>query len=284
MVLNSTWTPVSGDLSGPLVMLDSLDQFSLDQLALDHCVQLAPSPTLSDRCELEVLSSRVTTNITSLVLVSSCPRWEVVGDLQYLLSLQGTPLQGCSTPEMQVFSAELQLNKGYSKLVLRLPPAHTQPFWVFSLQVVTTEVKVVPSMPIMPGMGHFDLSCVDTMLEGGCLSERAGKFKNIFDNFQASHTPPVNNPGISSAPKMEDLLANPMLMQTMLSKSHKESKSEQEEESGNDSDMKLLSSIKTYIDLKFDGLQQTLLKSMDEKFKKQSNKIDMILKHLEDKG
>lgn len=112
MVLSSTWTPVSGDLSGPLVMLDSLDLFSLDQLALDHCVQLAPSPTSSDRCELEVLSSRVTTSITSLVLVSSCPRWEVVGDLQYLLSLQGTPLQGCSTPEMQVFFCRAAAQQG----------------------------------------------------------------------------------------------------------------------------------------------------------------------------
>jgi hypothetical protein len=275
LTLSSTWTPLDGQLSSSLTILDSIEQFSLDQVTLDNCVQLAPGPS-GERCEL-VLSSEVAgTAISNLVLVSSCPRWEVVGDLQYLMSLQGSLMEDCSTEDLKVFLAKLHLKKSYSKICLRLPPSHSEPFWLFSVQAVIVASKI-PFQPKMPGMGHFDLGLVNSMLEGEGLSERAEKFKNLFDNFQSSHKPQVS---VSSPPKMEDLLGNPMLLQTMLNTRNGEPKTSDAKVVDNEqSDLSSL--IKSYIDMKFTCLQSELLAAVDKKFEKQNTKIDRILELLE---
>eukprot|EP00090_Calanus_glacialis_P031687 TRINITY_DN5267_c0_g1_i1.p1 TRINITY_DN5267_c0_g1~~TRINITY_DN5267_c0_g1_i1.p1 ORF type:complete len:276 (+),score=67.32 TRINITY_DN5267_c0_g1_i1:44-871(+) len=264
--ISSGWSTTTGSLACSVV--SSLESFSLDDLTPNSCVHLSWCSD-DDRGEL-VLTATRSTAVSGFLLVTDCPRWEVVGGIQYLTSVQGDLLD--SFEGTQVFSVQLKLPKTYEKLTLRLPPS-VRSCWLYCVQAVTEKIESVK-------IGHFDLNNVNILLgEEKQLSNKAEKFKSLFENFQASQ----NNPGASdmlkSPPKMSDLMLNPMLLHSMMGKPHSPLKPRTPITENPDTDTNFLL-LKTYIDKKFEIMEHNIMKVIEEKDKLQNVKLDKILEHL----
>lgn len=266
--ISSGWPAATGSLSCTLV--DSLDSFILDDLSPESCVQLI-SDSEENRGEV-VLAATGNTGTTGFLLVTDCPRWEVVGGIQYLTTVQGNLLD--SFEGTQVYSVQLKLPKTYEKLTLRLPPS-AKSCWLYCVQVVTSKMECVR-------VGHFDIRNVNHLLgDDKQLSNKAEKFKSLFENFQPSQNSSVSTDLLKSPPKMSDLILNPMLLQSMLgqSTSPKNTLPPAPDTGKQNTDSNILF-LKSYIDKKFEVMEQNILKVIEDKDKIQNVKLDKILEHL----
>merc|ERR1712179_522546 len=144
--------------------------------------------------------------ISEFLLVTDCPRWEVMAELQYLTSAQGELLD--SFEGTNVYSAQLKLPKLYDKLTLRLPPS-VRSCWLYSVQVVTSRKDNAEAIA-----GHFDIKSVNNLIgDGKQLSQKAENFKCLFEKFQVGSGASELSTG---PPKMNDLMHNPLLLQALM--------------------------------------------------------------------
>jgi len=232
----------------------------MDLFSLETCVRL--NPRVDTRCQLSLSAKNPHIQISGCRVVSSFPRWEVVGDHQYIESCQGQRLEELSDEELQVYDLELCLKRSYGSIVLRLPPTAAQSIWLLSLQVTTSNTPgKSPNFPGI-GLGNFNLGSVNSLLEGGSMSAKAEQFKTLFDSFQASQA--KSEAGINAAFQLREALEKPSNFV-----SHNQSPAENTP-----------SDLKTYIDHKFDHLEKKLLKEIDDKFKDQNEKLNEILRRL----
>ena len=208
-------------------------------------------------------------------LTSSRPLWEVVGGLQYIASLRGQKFdlgeEEGEEEELAMFKGSLVLTPGHSRLTLRLPPSSTSPVWLFSLAV-----KLSPA-PLPKTSGHFSLNSVDSLLTNSQpLSDKAQQFRSIFQAFQTSgplsSIPPAtmsqNSPApLSSpaAPAQDGGSGNTPLQESPPSAAS-------------------LLLFKSYIDQKFEALEEKLLGSIAASEQAQSARLDKILSLLEDQA
>ena len=208
-------------------------------------------------------------------LTSSRPLWEVVGGLQYIASLRGQKFdlgeEEGEEEELAMFTGSLDLTPGYSRLTLRLPPSSTSPVWLFSLAV-----KLSPA-PLPKTSGHFSLNSVDSLLTNSQpLSDKAQQFRSIFQAFQTSgplsSIPPAamsqNSPALLSspaAPAQDGGSGNTPLQESPPSAAS-------------------LLLFKSYIDQKFEALEEKLLGSIAASEQAQSARLDKILSLLEDQA
>ena len=202
-------------------------------------------------------------------LTSSRPLWEVVGGLQYIASLRGQKLdlgEEENEEELAVYKGSLLLAPGHSRLTLRLPPSSTSPVWFFSLAVT-----LAPA-PLPTSTGHFSLTSVDSLLtDSQPLSDKAQQFREVFQAFQTSGPltglPPTlvpPGPSLSSPapPTSGGDTGNLTAQDSPLSAAS-------------------LLLFKSYIDQKFEALEEKLLGAIAASERAQSAKLDKILKLLE---
>jgi len=273
--ISSSWPTSSGSLACSVG--ESLESFTLDDLTPDSCVHLS-SDGDDDRGEV-VLAAAEFLAISEFLIVTDCARWEVVGGIQYLSSVQGDLLD--SFEGTNVYSVQLKLQKAHEKLTIRLPPS-TRSCWLYSMQVVLTRKENVR-------IGHFDIKNVNHLLgDEKQLSNKAEKFKSLFENFQSSQNSPSASDLLKSRPKMSDLMMNPLLLQTLMGKPSLpvntvnslpvETVNSPSALSDNKSTDFML--LKTYIDKKFEDMEQNIMKVIVEKDKQQNEKLDQILDKL----
>jgi len=271
--ISSSWPCVTGTLA--CTEVSSLDSFQLSDISPDGCVHLGSDSESDSRGEL-TLTTTGNFSISGVLIVTDCPRWEVVGGIQYLKSVQGTLLD--SFEGTNLFSVQLKLQKSYEKLTLRLPPS-VRSCWVYCAQVVSTVQGSVR-------MGHFDINNVNNLLGvEKQLSSKAEKFKSLFENFQSCQSSSDRSKELTNVPpKMSDLMLNPMLMQSMLGHSTNNTTSSGVTEDGsplnNENKDTNFVFLKTYIDKKFEKMELNILRVIQEKDRIQNEKLDIILKHL----
>merc|ERR1712241_1424595 len=155
----------------------------------------------------------------------------------------------------------LVLTPGHSRLTLRLPPSSTSPVWLFSLAV-----KLWPA-PLPETNGHFSLNSVDSLLTNSQpLSDKAQQFRSIFQAFQTSGPLSSISPALLSspaAPAQDGGSGNTPLQESPPSAAS-------------------LLLFKSYIDQKFEALEEKLLGSIAASEQAQSARLDKILSLLED--
>ena len=260
--MTTGWPILSGTLTCSTV--STLESVSLDSVSPDSCVHIS-SENSDTRGEV-VITATSSAALSGFLLVTDCPRWEIVAGLQYLTSVQGELLD--SFEGTQVYSVQLKLPKLYDKLTLRLPPSITS-CWLYSVQVVTSRKETTTI-----GVGHFDINTVNHLIgDGKQLSQKAENFKGLFEKFQAgsgaSQLP-------TEPPKMSDLVHNPLLLQSLMQKPSLPACPISEKQSNGDQFLLL----KGYIDRKFEVMEENILKVIAEKDREQSAKLDRIIDQL----
>jgi len=239
ITITSNWSQSNGSLS--VTHVASAKDIDLDTMTPEACVLLSPLDGEDERCQV-VLSGPV----DSIVVITDCPRWEVVGNIQYLFSCSGKIIE--EVEDSKIFSVEVSLKKhSFDKITLRLPPT-AKACWIYSVFV---EKKCSPSAP---NSQHFDLKNINNLMSSSSkLSSNAEQFKTLFDTFQSSASHNIPQMG-------------------MIPKSMPNS-------SGDSStDLPLL---KFYIDKKFLELEDKLTKKIEQNAKVQNDKLDTIIKLLE---
>jgi len=254
------WQIVTGSLTCTTV--PSLENFSFDSVNPDSCVYIS-SDSSEQRGEI-LLAVKGSSAISEFLVITDCPRWEIVAGLQYLTSVQGE-LVDCFDGT-NVYSVQLKLPKTYEQLTLRLPPSGTS-CWIYSLQVVTKEIE-------RPRVGHFDINSVNNLIgDEKQLSNKAEHFKSLFEKFQANQS---SSKLSTEPPKVSDLMLNPLLLQTMMQK--KPIPPSPVTDKQNSEEQFLL--LKAYIDSKFKVMEENILKIVAEKDKEQNAKLDQIISQL----
>ena len=206
-------------------------------------------------------------------LTSSRPLWEVVGGLQYIASLRGQKLdlgeeenEDQEDEELAVHKGSLLLAPGHSRLTLRLPPSSTSPVWLFSLAVT-----LAPA-PLPSTTGHFSLTSVDSLLTNSQpLSDKAQQFRAVFQAFQTSG--PLSGLPPTLVPP------GPSLSSPAPPTSGGDTGNSTAQDSPSSAASLLL--FKSYIDQKFEALEEKLLGAVAASERAQAAKLDKILKLLE---
>jgi len=262
--VTSSWSVSSGTLSAK--PLSSLSDASLDHMTSpEDCVHLErKDEDTRGEVFLEVAPNQ---SITGLVLSSSCPRWEVVGGIQYIDTLKGHKLElEEGDDEIPVYYGSMEFNKGHCKVTLKIPPGDLASCWIFLLGVTLDR-----SGRVAPSIGHFSLSSVDSILSSSSqpLSEKAQQFRTLFNSFQSMG--PMQGPGppFVSFPGGLENDSTPSVAQPPSVSSAGDLES-----SGS------FLWLKSYIDQKFLHLEERLVKTVEEANKEQNDKLDTILRKL----
>lgn len=259
--VTSSWTVTSGSLASLPGTVASLSESSLDSVTSPETCVLLVRGEDEERGEV-ILHTGSGQSVTGVALTSSCLRWEVVGGIQYLATLQGLRLdlgEEEEDGEIPVYSASLELGQGHDKVTLRLPPGDTQSCWIFSLEV--TLARSVPPPPL----GHFSLSSVDSLLAASSLplSEKAQQFRTMFESFQTSG--PLAGPAHLAAHRGEGGTGG------RSAGSPPSAVAPQGLSSGS------ILLLQSYLDEKFSQLEERLVRRMEAAAQIHSDKLDSIL-------
>jgi len=264
----SSWEVAAGNLASLAEVVAAEEDWEGEAEDADKCVRLEGE----GRGEL-VLEASPGSVITWVGLTSSRPLWEVVGGLQYIASLRGQKLnlgeegnEEQEDEELAVFKGSLPLAPGHSRLTLRLPPSSTSPVWLFSLAVT-----LAPA-PLPSTTGHFSLTSVDSLLTNSQpLSDKAQQFRAVFQAFQTSG--PLSGLPPTLVPP------GPSLSSPAPPTSGGDTGNSTAQDSPSSAASLLL--FKSYIDQKFEALEEKLLGAITASERTQAAKLDKILKLLE---
>jgi len=264
----SSWEVAAGNIASLAEVVAAEEDWEGEAEDAEKCVRLEGE----GRGEL-VLEASPGSVISWVGLTSSRPLWEVVGGLQYIASLRGQKLnlgeegnEEQEDEELAVFKGSLLLAPGHSRLTLRLPPSSTSPVWFFSLAVT-----LAPA-PLPTATGHFSLTSVDSLLSNSQpLSDKAQQFRAVFQAFQTSG--PLSGLPPTLVPP------GPSLSSPAPPTSGGDTGNSTAQDSPSSAASLLL--FKSYIDQKFEALEEKLLGAVAASERAQAAKLDKILKLLE---
>jgi len=262
----SSWEVAAGNIASLAEVVAAEEDWEGEAEDAEKCVRLEGE----GRGEL-VLEASPGNVISWVGLTSSRPLWEVVGGLQYIASLRGQKLdlgeeENEEDEELAVFRGSLLLAPGHSRLTLRLSPSSTSPVWFFSLAVT-----LAPA-PLPTSTGHFSLTSVDSLLtDSQPLSDKAQQFRAVFQAFQTSG--PLSGLPPTLVPP------GPSLSSPAPPTSGGDTGNSTAQDSPSSAASLLL--FKSYIDQKFEALEEKLLGAIAASESAQDAKLDKILKLLE---
>jgi len=278
--LSSSWSLQSGSLNCSIV--GSIENFDAEDICTENCSLLV-------KCDSDVRGELIFeapsgVGITGILLVTDRPRWELLGGIEFLCSVQGKLLDNFD--DVSVYTVQRNLNKVFERITLRLPPP-AQSCWLYAVQVTT-------SLMVSQKVGHFDVNSVNQILgDSKQLSNNAQKFKSVFDMFQATHN---SSSFMQLSSNIGNLMLNPPVT---LSGGKNNTSSElplQQSERSNaspttdtnqgsllqphDDNFMLL---KMYIDQKFISLERNIMKSIEDRDRVINSKLDLIINKVNDK-
>jgi hypothetical protein len=172
-------------------------QFSPDDISLESCVQCSKPDDAVNSCYLHIEAQ--SGHIHEVLLVSECRRVEAYQRVEgeYLGTFSGPMIEDASDEDMKVFAVRIILSddKALPSCSMKLTGINNDSFWILSLQVKTKkclqETKDVQK--------RFDFNAVQSLLGDAELTDKAKDFKMLFENFQATKPPSLDNFQQSSA-------------------------------------------------------------------------------------
>jgi len=276
--LSSSWSLQSGSLKCSIV--GSIESFDAEDICTENCSLLVKCDS-DVRGELSFEAS-AGVGITGILLVTDRPRWELLGGIEFLCSVQGKLLD--KFDDVSVYTIQRNLNKVYDRITLRLPPS-AQSCWLYA-------VKVTTSLMVSQKVGHFDVNSVNQILgDSKQLSNNAQKFKSVFDMFQATQNSSrfmqlpsnISNMLLNSPGPFSGGVASSELPLQQSETSNATPTTDSNHGSvlqPHDNNFMLL---KMYIDQKFISLERNIMKSIEDKDRVINSKLDLIINKVNDK-